>query len=74
MPAATRFRICEFSGMQEIVLEHIRAEPGTNQNELARRMGVSSQVANYHIRNLVAAGMVRLERDGRETRCYLNDS
>jgi predicted transcriptional regulator/uncharacterized membrane protein len=74
MEAPLPRRKSEFSGMQEIVLEHIRAEPGTNQNELARRMGVSSQVANYHIRNLVAAGMVRLERDGRETRCYLNDS
>jgi predicted transcriptional regulator/uncharacterized membrane protein len=74
MEALVPRRKSEFSGMQEIVLEHIRAAPGTNQNELARQMGVSSQVANYHIRNLVAAGMVRLERDGRETRCYLNDS
>jgi predicted transcriptional regulator/uncharacterized membrane protein len=74
MEALVPRRRSEFSGMQEIVLEHIRAAPGTNQNELARQMGVSSQVANYHIRSLVAAGMVRLERDGRETRCYLNDS
>jgi len=67
-------RKSEFSAIQEIVLEHIRSSPGANQNELARQMGVSSQVVNYHIRNLVAAGIIRLERDGRETRCYLNDS
>jgi uncharacterized membrane protein/predicted transcriptional regulator len=74
MEALVPRRKSEFSAIQEIVLESIRNSPGANQNELARRMGVSSQVVNYHIRNLVAAGIVRLERDGRETRCYLTDS
>lgn len=74
MEALVPRRKSEFSAIQEIVLEHIRSAPGTNQNELARRMGVSSQVVNYHIRNLVAAGIIRLEREGRETRCYLSDS
>jgi len=65
-------RRSEFSAIQEIVLENVRSSPGITQNELARRMGVSSQVVNYHIRNLVAAGAVRLDREGRLTRCYLN--
>jgi predicted transcriptional regulator len=65
-------RRSEYSAIQEIVLENVRTSPGITQNELARRMGVSSQVVNYHIRNLVAAGAIRLDREGRLTRCYLN--
>ena len=64
-------RKSEFTAIQEIVLENIRSSPGINQNELARQMGVSSQVVNYHIHSLVAAGMIRLERDGRVTRCFM---
>ena len=69
--AAVPKRKSEFSSIQEIVLENVRASPGTTQNDLARKMGVSSQVVNYHIRSLVTAGTIRLERDGRITRCYL---
>jgi uncharacterized membrane protein/DNA-binding MarR family transcriptional regulator len=61
----------EFSSIQEIVLENIRAHPGITQNDVARKMGVSSQVVNYHIRNLVTAGRIRLQREGRTTRCFL---
>jgi uncharacterized membrane protein/predicted transcriptional regulator len=61
----------EFSSIQEIVLENVRASPGITQNDVAVRMGVSSQVVNYHIRNLVRAGRIRLQREGRTTRCYL---
>jgi len=54
-----------------VVLENVRASPGITQNDVAVRMGVSSQVVNYHIRNLVRAGRIRLQREGRITRCYL---
>jgi predicted transcriptional regulator len=72
MEALVPRRKSEFSAIQEIVLETIRSSPGITQNELARRMGVSSQVVNYHIRNLVSAGVITLEREGRITRCRLN--
>jgi len=61
----------EFSSIQEVVLENVRASPGITQNDVAVRMGVSSQVVNYHIKNLVTAGRIRLQREGRITRCYL---
>jgi predicted transcriptional regulator len=63
-------RKSEFSAIQEIVLENVSSSPGITQNELARKMGVSSQVVNYHVRNLVNAGVLRLEREGRVTRCF----
>jgi predicted transcriptional regulator len=69
--AAVPKRRSEFSSIQEIVLENVRVSPGITQNDVAVRMGVSSQVVNYHIRNLVRAGRIRLQREGRTTRCYL---
>jgi DNA-binding transcriptional ArsR family regulator len=63
----------QFSQMQEMVLGHIRESPGISQDGLARAMKVSNQVVYYHIRNLMAAGAVRLEKDGKETHCYLSE-
>jgi predicted transcriptional regulator len=62
----------QFSQMQEMFLGHIRDCPGISQDGLARAMKVSNQVVYYHVRNLMAAGAVRLEKDGKETHCYLN--
>jgi len=74
MDAAIPRKRKEFSSIQEIVLENIRGTPGITQNALARKMGVSTQVVNYHVRQLAAAGILRLERVGRETRCYVPGS
>jgi len=62
----------QFSQMQEMIIEHVREEPGITQDGLARKMKVSNQVIYYHVRNLMAAGAIRLEKDGKETHCYLN--
>jgi predicted transcriptional regulator len=62
----------QFSQMQEMVLGHIRESPGISQDGLARAMKVSNQVVYYHVRNLMAAGAVRLEKDGKQTHCYIN--
>jgi uncharacterized membrane protein/predicted transcriptional regulator len=74
MDAAIPRKKKEFSSIQEIVLENIRGAPGITQNALARKMGVSTQVVNYHVRQLAAAGILHLERVGRETRCYVPGS
>jgi len=88
--------------MQQMIIGHVREQPGISQDGLARRMNdhrpqpvvsirsephgfhrlkavVSSRmkVSNlghiyYHIRNLMAAGAVRLEKDGKQTHCYIN--
>jgi DNA-binding transcriptional ArsR family regulator len=63
----------QFSQMQEMVLGHIRDSPGISQDGLARAMKVSNQVVHYHVRSLMAAGAVRLEKDGKETHCYLSE-
>jgi predicted transcriptional regulator len=64
----------QFSAIQDMIIENIRETPGISQDGLARKMKVSNQVIYYHIRTLMAAGVVRLEKTGKETHCYLSDS
>jgi predicted transcriptional regulator len=64
----------QFSAIQEMIIENIRDEPGITQDGLARKMKVSNQVVHYHIRTLMAAGAVRVEKVGKETHCYIGES
>ena len=64
----------QFSAMQDMIIENIRSEPGISQDGLAQKMKVSNQVIYYHVRTLMAAGAVRVEKTGKETHCYLGDS
>jgi len=54
-----------------MIMEHARSQPGISQDGLAQTMKVSNQVIYYHVRNLMAAGAIRLEKEGKETQCYL---
>lgn len=46
-------------GPQERVYEHVRANPGVTQAELARHLGMSKQLASHHVRSLEARGRLR---------------
>ncbi len=61
----------QLSHLQRDVVEALKTHPGTSQNGLARMLGESKQVVGYHIRVLQKAGIVRVERDPQQTRCYL---
>lgn len=61
----------QFSQMQQMIIEQVRSQPGISQDGLAQTMKVSNQVIYYHVRNLMAAGAIRLEKAGKETHCYL---
>jgi predicted transcriptional regulator len=61
----------QLSHLQRDIVEALKTHPGTSQNGLARMLGESKQVVGYHIRVLQKAGIVRVERDPQQTRCYL---
>jgi len=61
----------QLSHLQRDIVEALKTHPGTSQNGLARMLGESKQVVGYHIRVLQKAGIVRVERDLQQTRCYL---
>jgi DNA-binding transcriptional ArsR family regulator len=44
--------------------------PGVTQSSLARLLEESKQVVSYNLKVLVAAGVVRVERDGARMLCF----
>ncbi|MGQ9582022.1 MAG: helix-turn-helix domain-containing protein [Thermoplasmatota archaeon] len=69
MKIPTRER--QLTRVQLDILDALRSNPGTSQNGLARMLGESKQVVAYHIKVLSRAGLVRVEREGQLTRCFL---
>lgn len=72
-PARARPPKERLSPMQRLVVEEIRKTEGCSQKDIARRLDISPQVVNYHVKMLAAAGIVNLEKDGRETLCYVEE-
>jgi predicted transcriptional regulator len=60
-----------FSRLQMDILEKLRMHPGATQAALARMLGESKQVVHYNLGVLIAAEVVRVERDGSRTCCYI---
>jgi len=64
-------------GMHEVQLRMLRAVreiPGLAVTDLAGALGISSQLALYHLRDLAAKGRIRFERRGLRLRCYAEGS
>lgn len=59
------------SDLQKIIVHTINEEPGISQMDISRLIGKSKVVINYHIRFLRDLNLLVLERDGRETHCFL---
>lgn len=49
---------------QERIFTTLDEAPGTSVKELAALLGITSQLALYHVRRLCGAGRVRIERSG----------
>ncbi|MCK5562008.1 MAG: MarR family transcriptional regulator, partial [Thermoplasmata archaeon] len=58
------------SRIQEKILNEIIDRPGITQMGLAKRLEVSHQVVNYHIKKLVSSRLVKAERLGKKTKYY----
>jgi len=64
-------------GLHEVQLRMLRAVqaiPGLAVTDLAGALGITSQLALYHLRDLAAKGRIRFERRGLRLRCYADDS
>ncbi|UCF07641.1 MAG: winged helix-turn-helix transcriptional regulator [Thermoplasmata archaeon] len=68
-PASMRVpeRRLHLSRVQRDILREIQKHPGVTQKQVSKLLDESKQVVNYHVKILESAGLVRLERSGRET-------
>jgi predicted transcriptional regulator len=62
-----------FTRLQLDIVEKLSLHPGSTQASLARMLGESKQVINYNVGVLVAAGVVRVEREGSKTLLFVED-
>lgn len=60
---AARLRILEQLSHRELTV-----------SELARGLRMSQPLVSWHLRRLVRAGLIKMQRDGREVRCSLDRS
>lgn len=52
------------------VAARVKTAPGVTQKDLAHSLGMSPQALHWHLTRLVAAGLVRKEREGRVVRHF----
>jgi DNA-binding transcriptional ArsR family regulator len=61
------------SDLQKMILETVKDEPGISQIEISRILGRSRVIIHYHVGFLKELGVIFLEKEGRETRCFLTE-
>jgi DNA-binding MarR family transcriptional regulator len=57
--------------LHEQIMDIVFERPGITQSKLARHLKKSRQVVNYHIKQMVANGTIKIIRRGRQTKCYI---
>jgi WD40 repeat protein len=62
----------QISEIQRLVLIKSMESPGISQKEIAKLLGLSKGVINYHVRILNGKKMLRVEKRGKRTQCYVN--
>jgi predicted transcriptional regulator len=58
------------SRIQRDILDKIQKHPGITQKQIAKLLEESKQVINYNVKVLENAGLIRMERIGRESACF----
>ena len=61
--------------LQKAIVEAISKNPGISQTEIGAKIeGKSQRTVSHHIKTMARKGLIVLEKDGRETKCYLADN
>jgi len=59
--------------IQTLIIREVRHFPGISQSQLARMLGKSRQVINYHVTLLADHGSLAIRKEGRKTACYVRN-
>ena len=62
------------SSFQEVILTIVKNNQGLSQKDIAKRIGASSQVINYHIKILEESELIRVDRTRRKSKVYATDA
>lgn len=72
-PATSRSdtEVLELSELQKDINKIITENPGISQKNIQKQLEISQQKLNYHIQLLVKARVIRVDREGKLTKCYI---
>ena len=56
------------------ILSVVDERPGISQSKISRTIGSNRMLVNYHIKILMDAGILSLEKSGRESQCYTTNA
>jgi predicted transcriptional regulator len=59
------------TSIQQTIIYIVKQDPGITQSGISEKMGKNKMVINYHIKILKDVGLLAVERNGRETNCFL---
>ena len=65
--------VIELSKIQKKIVQFIKRTPGCSQTEISNQLGLIQSKLNYHINMMVDARIIKVERDGNKTRCFIID-
>lgn len=57
--------------LEEKIIDVVLDNPGISQSNIAKRLEITRQVANYHINSLKKKGEVIVRKSGRNSRIYI---
>ena len=63
--------VLEINGLQKKILDAVSVRPGITQKGLAKSLQTSTPTINYHVKALRNSGLLRVKRDGKVTRCFV---
>ncbi|MCK5562378.1 MAG: right-handed parallel beta-helix repeat-containing protein, partial [Thermoplasmata archaeon] len=63
--------VFDFSKLQKNIYELIIRIPGLSQKEISKRLKEPAQKINYHVKMMVDARVLKMERVGNKTKCYI---
>ncbi|UCH88502.1 MAG: right-handed parallel beta-helix repeat-containing protein, partial [Thermoplasmata archaeon] len=63
--------VLELSDIQNKIFDAVKESPGISQKAIQEQLDISQQRLNYQIKLMADARLIRLEREGKLTKCYV---
>ena len=65
--------VFDFTNIQQDICNVFKKNPGISQKELSIKLDISLQRLNYHTQLMTDARIIKVEKEGKSTRCYIID-
>ena len=62
--------VLEVNGVQGKILNLVAINPGITQKQIAKKFDLSPPTVNYHVKSLINAGLIRVQREGKFLKLY----